>query len=773
MRKLQLLILLLLSFTAPVTAQLAVVGSSEYGRIFDVTYDDTIPGKLYAATLGNHIVVSLNNGSSWELLYSYPQKGSIIKELKLMPGKKLAFRIYNNGNHSRDVHILDIPSLAIERTFQIPVPASATGSYVSAYNIYAADTDIAIVQQYYEENFALKAKVYYTGNGGNSWSEIYDNTLHDFIFPSNVAISPDNPQKLFIARIGGLDPGHIGGLLISQNAGEAWEQKLPGIDFNPMAFSPVNSNTMLMGTAVGSQVENLYQSFDGGESWSVVNETWNENVSGAVIAIKYNPANADNIIILAGQDIITTSDGLQNLQFHHHEEGIHNPEGDASYYYGTNASFNPFINGQIFISANYFPLFTTDGGATVTRAKQPYFSSPEFTAIVSAAGQSHLYYGVQNGYIHKDMATLVETPAFIYSLGMFSNYSTEFFIDAQLPGRTYNFSSSFMGAGLNISNDHGLTYLQVPVDNPYMQAVASHLGNPNQIWYAASDYSGVSSLFELNISDPANPQQQPIALPEEGTITAMYFSPVSPEEKLIALGTHIYKYEAVGPAWESLSTGLESLESGIGKIFQIAQNPLVQNEKALATSQGIFVSQDAGTTWQQSDAFPHDGVNLLAYSPVSAGQRVAITYDTEYTGFTIRCSADAGQSWIEIPAANLAHISSYSATVQFGIDTATIYISTSDLGLISYTVSFTDLGAGDNSGSRSFVKLYPNPADDFISLQLDNESLSGAAVFSVTGQKIMESNDTTIDVSSLQNGMYFVKIKTVSGKVVTRKFIKI
>jgi xyloglucan-specific exo-beta-1,4-glucanase len=771
MKKLQLFILLMIFSIAPVTAQLSVVGSNEYGRIFDIVYDQNTPGKLYAATMGNHIVVSENNGGSWELLYTYPQAGVVIKDLKQIPGNKLAFTINNpNEYYNTGIYILDVASLNIVQTFETPVPLAATSSYISAYDIYSANPDIAIVQQYYEEGFTLKAKVYYTTNGGSLWTEIYDNTENEFIFPANVAIRPDNPQKLFIARMGGLDPEHIGGFLVSENAGTTWEEKLPGIDFKPIAFNPQNPETILIGTTVGSQTQDMFQSIDGGETWNAVDENWAESVAGAIITIKYNPANADNIIILAEKDIITTSDGLETLQFYHHESGIHNPEGNTNYYYGTNASFNPFAAGEIFISANYFPLFTSDGGATVTRAKQPYFSSLEFTSYVSSGNQSHLYYGVQNGFVHKDLNTLTETPAFVRSLASFSNFSTEFFADQLVSGRTYMFVSSFNSAGLNISNDHGLTYMSVPVSGQYMNAVMSMPGNPNLIWYSASDFSGISSLYQLNISDASNLQPSPIALPEENILTAMYFNPVNAEEKWIALGPNIYK--SLGGNWELSSEGLESLENGVDRIFQIARNPLVENEMALATTQGIFVSLDGGITWEHSDAFPGNGVHLIGYSPVSAGQMVAVTYDSEFTSIALRYSADGGQSWEEVPAENLAHIASYSAALQFGIDSATAYISTTDLGLISHTIDFTQLSMPEISGTNSFAKVYPNPSNDYISLHLQNESLSSAVIFSVTGQKVMEENDTKIDISSLESGIYFVKINTVSSKTTTQKMIK-
>ncbi len=774
MKKLQLFILFLMYCFSTVNAQLTLEGSNEYGRIFDITYDQTTPGKLYAATLGNHIVVSENNGNTWEVLYTYPQAGTIIKDLKQLPGNKLAFTINNpNAYNSNGIYILNIASLSITQNYQIPIPDDATSSFISAYDVYATNTNIAIVQQYYEVGFAFKAKVYYTNDGGISWNEIYDNTEDYSIFPCNVAISPDNPQKLFMPRIGGLDPAHIGGLLISEDSGVTWEEKLPGIDFKPIAFNPQNPDIILLGTTVGSQTQNLFKSLDGGETWSTVNETWTQNVTDAIITIKYNPHNSNNIIILAEKDIVKTTDGLQTLEFYHHPTGVNNPEGNNNYYYGTNASFNPFTAGEIFISANYFPLFSANGGTTVTRVKQPYFASLDFAGYVAASNQSHLYYGVQSGFVHKDMSTQTQTPAFVISLGGFTSWSAKFFCDPQVAGRTYNFVSGMWGSALNISNDHGITNIQTPVSFPFMEAIATQPGNPNVIWCSASDYMGTSSLFELNISDPANLLQQPITLPEENFLTALSFNPVNPQEIYIALGTHLYKSTTGGSSWTLVSQGLEVLQNGTDKIFQIVHNPLVATEMTLATSQGIFISQDAGTTWQHATTFPNEGVHLIGYSTQSAGQLVAVTYDTEFTNFTLRYSSDSGQNWLEVPAGDLAHITCYAAALKFGVNNATVYLNTTDLGVVSYTIDFAQLSTPEISLSDNFFSIYPNPANDHISIQLNNESLSNASIYSVTGQQVMETTDNNINVSSLQSGVYFVTITTISGKTAKQKFIKL
>ncbi|MDO5655522.1 MAG: choice-of-anchor J domain-containing protein [Flavobacteriaceae bacterium] len=68
------------------------------------------------------------------------------------------------------------------------------------------------------------------------------------------------------------------------------------------------------------------------------------------------------------------------------------------------------------------------------------------------------------------------------------------------------------------------------------------------------------------------------------------------------------------------------------------------------------------------------------------------------------------------------------------------------------------------------IKLYPNPATDFIQIATD-ETFIKAQIIDVNGKLIQESTTKSISVSHLQKGIYFVKIFT-ENKIVSEKFIK-
>lgn len=67
--------------------------------------------------------------------------------------------------------------------------------------------------------------------------------------------------------------------------------------------------------------------------------------------------------------------------------------------------------------------------------------------------------------------------------------------------------------------------------------------------------------------------------------------------------------------------------------------------------------------------------------------------------------------------------------------------------------------------------IYPNPAQDFIIIDLEND-VTSVEIYSLQGQKILVSNSKEINISSLNSGIYFLKIEDENGSVASQKFVK-
>ncbi len=111
------------------------------------------------------------------------------------------------------------------------------------------------------------------------------------------------------------------------------------------------------------------------------------------------------------------------------------------------------------------------------------------------------------------------------------------------------------------------------------------------------------------------------------------------------------------------------------------------------------------------------------------------------------------------------------------------YYSNGELCLIAYAAdNKTDSDYFDNNvcmkitavkdiNSKNHVSLHPNPTADILHIQSDNSFMS-CAIYNQLGKEILQANTSTIDVSSLSCGIYFVKIEYDKNSV-WRQFVKI
>ncbi|HEY1055429.1 MAG TPA: T9SS type A sorting domain-containing protein, partial [Emticicia sp.] len=72
---------------------------------------------------------------------------------------------------------------------------------------------------------------------------------------------------------------------------------------------------------------------------------------------------------------------------------------------------------------------------------------------------------------------------------------------------------------------------------------------------------------------------------------------------------------------------------------------------------------------------------------------------------------------------------------------------------------------------KHHVKLFPNPASDYLSLETDGV-VKIVAVYDILGKKVMAGNIESLNISSLQSGLYLLKILFEDDQVIDRKFIK-
>ena len=87
---------------------------------------------------------------------------------------------------------------------------------------------------------------------------------------------------------------------------------------------------------------------------------------------------------------------------------------------------------------------------------------------------------------------------------------------------------------------------------------------------------------------------------------------------------------------------------------------------------------------------------------------------------------------------------------------------------------FRDYPLSTSDNVLSEFKIYPNPTSEKLFISSENNHIQSISIFSVSGKKVKEitaSPISSIDVSNLSKGIYFIKIFSSEGNVV-KKFMK-
>lgn len=87
------------------------------------------------------------------------------------------------------------------------------------------------------------------------------------------------------------------------------------------------------------------------------------------------------------------------------------------------------------------------------------------------------------------------------------------------------------------------------------------------------------------------------------------------------------------------------------------------------------------------------------------------------------------------------------------------------------TTNATELSTNDVLASN--LKIYPNPAQDYIQIDTNNINVSSVEMFSLVGQKVISGKkliNSKLNISSLNRGIYLLKVNTENGSL-TKKIL--
>ena len=224
------------------------------------------------------------------------------------------------------------------------------------------------------------------------------------------------------------------------------------------------------------------------------------------------------------------------------------------------------------------------------------------------------------------------------------------------------------------------------------------------------------------------------------------------------------------------------IDSDDGAFTNASIIPITSYGGSEATFEGV--SLNSGNWFTVATLSPTNTlpITLLSFDAELVNESVELVWETaaeinnDY--FTIERSEDA-QNWDELFMINGAGNSSSPkkyAAIDSDVPTGGNYYRLRQTDFDGKSEVFKPVYVVYQKPNKNTLSVYPNPTDGLLTLNINNALLSPIRVFNSTGKivsdkvEISQSSEFTftLDVSSLKNGIYFIKLGDQFKKVIKR-----
>ena len=189
------------------------------------------------------------------------------------------------------------------------------------------------------------------------------------------------------------------------------------------------------------------------------------------------------------------------------------------------------------------------------------------------------------------------------------------------------------------------------------------------------------------------------------------------------------------------------------------------------TTAAITVSPTTNTTYTVTGTL--SGCTSTSSVTVSVTQTPTTPTITQISNY-LQSSATTGNQWYNSSGA-ISGATSQTYTPQT-TDTYYVIVTASNCPSAqsnSIAVNTTDIA--DNTNNENYFELYPNPAYDFLTVINPGIKNVNYSIYNVQGKLLFtqsaENKNTTINIYTLEKGVYFIKAESVEGTTIKR-FIK-
>jgi hypothetical protein len=216
---------------------------------------------------------------------------------------------------------------------------------------------------------------------------------------------------------------------------------------------------------------------------------------------------------------------------------------------------------------------------------------------------------------------------------------------------------------------------------------------------------------------------------------------------------------------------LQKLDASGNFEWAVAYGSSIRDEGTSITTDASGNIYLTGIFQETVDFDPGSGVTNLT----SAGNWDVFLQKLDADGNSIWAGSFGGEGMDDVgcialdASGDVYTTGSFRNTVDFDPGSGvTDVVSTGDADVYVHKMHFPTIGIEEESTSR--ILLYPNPAYSKVQIEGVSKIIS-IEVLNLTGQSILTSNESIIDVSSLPKGTYLITVTTDDGKIIKR-FIK-
>ncbi len=372
------------------------------------------------------------------------------------------------------------------------------------------------------------------------------------------------------------------------------------------------------------------------------------------------------------------------------------------------------------------------------------------------------------------------------------------------------------GCGVELSTDNGTNWTNVSAGLSGFGLNVNALAVHGSDLFAGTEDGVFVSTDNGTIWNPAN-----AGLPQNTTIAAFAVSATNGSMPILFASTEFPKAPGVfrstdnGTGWQAVNTGLKDSNS-VHAFAVIAANTSSPTIFSGTNNDGVFLSTNNGTTWNSANTGLTYTYGVLSFAVLDTNSASPIVFagtwengvfrstdngtswnaeDTGLTDLKINCfavsgtnlfagmdsniflSTDSGATWGNV-SDGLYSIAQTEALAVSGTNLFVLAVGGDNLGDEIYSVWRRPLSDFNQSGvaeggaapAGSGLRVFPNPATD--ELQIMGGEAGTVHLFDLMGRERMNAMDdganTTLDVSRLEAGMYFLRLGIESVRVVVQ-----